>query len=139
MDYKLKHDRRAYQNERREHQRARINLAVTFHIESPEVLHKLLGKGEFEATTLDLSTAGLTLLTEWPIPMWAKIIMKIVLYKYDDKGIISVYEPIEVAGIVRSSFASGTNAYRLGVGFMHIRQENDELMSFVNARLRHPA
>jgi len=135
MYYRAQRDNRTFQNERRKSQRARINLAVTYHVEHPPLLSRLFGDSDLEATTIDLSESGMALLTEQFIPIFAKILLKIILYKYDEKGLISYYEPIEISGVVRSSFLSSNDAYRLGVSFTHIHQREDEFSTFMQSTL----
>ena len=130
--YRPQPDQRSFQSERRKHKRLQLGLSLFYRVEGPESVRALVGDREHEATTLDVSVGGIAFLTKQPLPVWTRLAMKIILYKYNETGLVSFNDPIEVIGVVRSSVFSEPNRYRLGACFTRINKDEEcEISRFV--------
>jgi c-di-GMP-binding flagellar brake protein YcgR len=128
---------RRWIGDRRRFQRLKVNLSVWYKIISPVYLQDLMGGKEIEAITVDLSRAGISLITDYRIPAWSVLSLKFILFKTDNEGLVSFSDPVEVIGEVRSSILLD-NHYRLGVCFKQIKTENgQEISNFVGSTYKH--
>jgi len=120
-------------NDRRRFQRLNVNLTVWYRIDTPLYLRNLLPEGDIEASMLDLSSGGMAFLAEYHIPAYTILVIKFVLFKTKNDGLVSVSEPIRIRGEVRSSIAMESGKYRLGVCFKDVSMENkSEITGFVH-------
>lgn len=126
-----------YRIDRRRHQRLRVDLTMFYEIEAPIDLCLAVGDREFEAKTFDLSEGGLSFLTEHYLPTDARILTKLILFEFDHTGLVKSYDPIEICGIVRSSFYTYDNQFRVGVSFEGIDESlKSRIADFVHSSLR---
>jgi len=85
---------------------------------------------------VDLSQGGISLITDYRIPVWSILDMKFILFKTDNEGLVSFSDPVEIIGEVRSSILLD-NHYRLGIRFKEIKTQNgQEITNFVETTLK---
>lgn len=124
-------------NDRRRFQRLRLNLTAWYRIESPLFLRNIFGDKEIEAITLDIGKGGISLITKNNIPVWATLIIKFILFKTDNEGLVSFSDPVEIIGEVRSNILLENNEYRLGICFKQIKKEDRyEIDDFVDSAVK---
>ena len=76
-------------------------------------------------------------LTEYDIPAWSTLLIRFYLFKSDESGGISLSNPVELIGEVRSNTISEFGEYRIGVCFNEIHGENKYVVSdFVESIVR---
>jgi len=126
---------RYWGKDRRRFQRLLLNLTIWYKVSGPEHLRAEFGEKDMEATTLDLSTAGLAFLSKHQIPVWSSLILKFIFFGSND-GSVNIVKPVEVEAGVKSSLPY-ENAFRLGVCYKDLDEERRcELLRFIGATLR---
>ncbi len=119
--------------DRRKFQRLKVNLSVWFELDEHFQLSSLASGQEVEATTLDLGCGGVAIASKYEVPVAARLRIRLRLFKTDDKGVITFYEPIEAVGRVRSSITLEQGLYRLGICFEEISVKDSlEIHHFVS-------
>ena len=123
--------------DRRRFQRLKVNLGVYYKVESPLSSTYITDNKEIEATTLNISSGGMAFLTRYDIPVWSTLLIRIYLFKGDEFGLVSLSNPIELIGEVRSNDISDFGEYRLGICFKKIHGENKHVIAdFVESIVR---
>ncbi len=118
--------------DRRKFQRLKVNLSVCFELDGNFQLSSLAKGQEVEATTLDLGCGGMAIASKYDVPVAAQLRIRFHLFKTDNKGITTFYEPIEAVGQVRSNIALEHGFYRLGICFEEISVKDSlEIHHFV--------
>jgi len=126
---------RYWGKDRRRFQRLLLNLTIWYKVSGPEHLRAEFGEKDMEATTLDLSTAGLAFLSKHQIPVWSSLILKFIFFGSND-GSVNIVKPVEVEAEVKSCLPY-ENAFRLGVCYKDLDEERRcELLRFIGATLR---
>jgi c-di-GMP-binding flagellar brake protein YcgR len=121
-------------SEQRRFKRVKINLSVVFRLARPAAIRLLVGNKEIRATMLDLSEAGLSMLTNYDIPKSTALLIKFTLFKVDNDD-VSFYGPLEIAGEVRYNMPLGGNEYRLGIFYKKIKpQDKIEIANFLKIK-----
>jgi c-di-GMP-binding flagellar brake protein YcgR len=121
--------------DKRRFKRLRVNLAVLFRIDKPLTVRLRVGNKEARATMVDLSPAGLSMLTTSNIPNGSVLLMKFTLFKIENDD-VSFYGPMEIIGEVRYNVPLTGKEYRLGISFKHIsQQDKQEIAGFVQSRV----
>jgi c-di-GMP-binding flagellar brake protein YcgR len=122
--------------DRRRFQRLALNIAVTYSIKEPLVARIVIGDMDIQAHMLDLTQAGLAIVTNHNVPIETIISLSFDLAKVNEKGIASLYETIKAAGEVRSNIKLRADEYRLGICFIAINeQDKTRIAEFVNMAL----
>jgi len=123
---------RLWGSDRRRFSRLSVNLTVLFRVDSPLHVRNMVGDREIEAATVDLSSGGMSFLTEYNIPVWTTLSLKFKLFKLSSSGMFSFHAPVQVFAEVRSSVLLESGRYRLGLCFTEVRQEDKaRIASFV--------
>ncbi|MDD3345172.1 MAG: PilZ domain-containing protein [Candidatus Omnitrophica bacterium] len=126
---------RYWGKDRRRFQRLLLNLTIWYRVSSPEYLKLRFGDRDMEATTIDLSTIGLSFLSEHKIPIWSKLLLKFIFFG-SGSGALHIVKPVEVEAEVKTCLPC-EDRYRLGVCFKSLDQERrSQLSRFVGASLR---
>ena len=115
--------------DRRRFQRLKVNLSVYFKIENPFSHRYLTEDKEIEATMLNISSGGMAFLTRVDIPIWSTLLIRMYLFKGNETGLVSLSNPVELVGEVRSNVPSEFGEYRLGICFKEIHGENKYAVS----------
>ena len=118
-----------YRTERRRFQRLRVNLSVLYHIEGPEHVREILADREFEGNTLDLSEGGMALLAWHYLPVDTELLLKIVIFESDHRGLVSFYDAVKLTGHVRSVIPAENDEYRLGICFDNVSVKKRQILS----------
>lgn len=124
--------------DRRRFQRLKINISVWYSLDSHYQLFSMESGRDYEATTIDLSEAGVALAVKHDIPVSAALIIKFRLFKTERQGIVRFFAPLEVAGQVRSNTLLENSEHRLGVYFKEIEKETKEEISDFISLARRP-
>jgi len=120
--------------ERRRSQRLKVYLTVFYKVEEPDYARRYYGDSEREAKTLDLSEAGMALLTRTGIPCGTKLFLRFFMFYYSGRASVNFQHPIEVHGEVRSCLAEENDNYRIGVCFDGIGNEyKTEIDDFIKS------
>jgi hypothetical protein len=126
---------RHWGQDRRRFQRFLLNLTIWYKVHSPEHLRSRLGDGDIEATTLNLNQAGLAFVSKHHIPVWSKLIFKLIFFG-SNEGNVHIKRPVEILGEVRSCLPYDEE-FRLGVFFKDMDdQVKKELTNFIEAIAR---
>ena len=125
--------------DKRKFSRLRVNLSVAYRVDKPLTVRMVVGNKEIRATMLDLSEGGLSLLTNYNIPLGTMLLIKFTLFQVEAED-VSFYGPMEIVGEVIYNIALGGNEYRLGICFKLIdKQDKNEISKFVrNTKLPQP-
>ena len=123
-------------NDRRRFQRLDLTFSVIYRVLRPLETRIRFGDIETEATTLDIGSGGMALLTDRSIPISTILHLRFCLFRMDRFGNTIVYRPLQVNAQVRSKFTH-EKGYRLGVTFLKkdsdTREELIELTRCVNS------
>jgi c-di-GMP-binding flagellar brake protein YcgR len=115
----------------RKFRRLRVNLSVIYRIDRPSSVRMLIGNREIRATMLDLSEGGLSLLTNYNIPVQSVLLLKFTLFKVENDD-VSFYGPMSIDADVRYNIPLGGDEYRVGVRFIKIKnQDKFEIANFI--------
>jgi len=122
--------------ERRKSPRLRLRLAVVYQINKPLSVRMQVGDKEILSTALDLSEGGISITTNYNIPLQTELLIKFTLFKVDEDSRVSFYGPMEIIGEVRSNTPIEKNAHRLGICFVKIdEKDRAEIVNFVKVAL----
>ncbi len=117
--------RRPFLSDQRKFQRYQCNLSVWCKVQEPYDVRMHFGDKEIEAIALNLSEAGVGLLSEHRIPKYSVISLTIVMFKGNSSGEVRGERPLIVKGTVcYSQPAEEENKYRLGVCFTDMPNES---------------
>jgi len=118
--------------DRRRFQRLKVNLSVWLELDGHFQLSCLAKGQEVEAAALDLGCGGIAIACKYDIPVAALLRIRFHLFKTDNKGTVTFYEPVEAIGQVRSNIILEPGLYRLGVCFEEISVKDSlEIHHFV--------
>lgn len=124
------------QGDQRKFERRSINITITYQIDKPLHVKVKFGDEEIEATTLDLSEAGMAIVTQNDIPVSTLINIEFMIHESDQQTNFTLYKSIKVKGEVKSNNFLAENKHRLGIHFRQIEDEDKkELARFVNLGL----
>ena len=110
--------------DRRRFQRLKVNLGLYFKIEGPLTSRYITGDKEVEATMLNISAGGVAFLTRYDLPVWSDLLIRLYLFKSNYSGAISLSNPVEILGQVRSNIITEFQEHRIGVCFKEVRGNN---------------
>ncbi|MCU0666559.1 MAG: PilZ domain-containing protein [Candidatus Omnitrophica bacterium] len=116
----------SHSSDRRRFQRLNMNLSVFYRVQSPLDLKIGTGDREFEATTLDISPAGMAFLSKYNLPEKSCLSMKLVLFQVRRDGMVDFNDPVEMTAQVRSCVSYAGGDYRVGVSFNEINTNSQE-------------
>ena len=109
--------------ERRDTPRVKIDFFVSYKVNRPTEANMWIGNKEVAAQMIDLSEAGMAILTNYQIPASTILSIRFTLMNlYSDKG--ERIRTIEIAGEVRYNKLLEGNEYRLGISFTQINEED---------------
>jgi len=112
----------AYQGiERRSHKRVRVNCTVIYRLNEPSSTRFMVHGEDIQAKMLDISQAGMALVTDYDIPVQTQLSLRFTLLKVD-KEIVSFSGPVEVTGEVKSNVPLQKDEHRLGIYFTKVKK-----------------
>ncbi|KPK98772.1 MAG: hypothetical protein AMJ95_02690 [Omnitrophica WOR_2 bacterium SM23_72] len=112
----------AYQGiERRSHKRVRVNCTVIYRLHEPSSTRFMVHGEDIKARMLDISQAGMAMVTNYDIPVQTQLSLRFTLLKVD-KEIVSFSGPVEVAGEVKSNVPLQKDEHRLGIYFTKVKK-----------------
>ena len=76
---------------------------------------------DIKARMLDISQAGMAMVTNYDIPVQTQLSLRFTLLKVD-KEIVSFSGPVEVAGEVKSNVPLQKDEHRLGIYFTKVKK-----------------
>ncbi len=113
--------------ERRRFERIPVDLTLTYRVHEPLKIRMLIGEREIEAEISDLSEAGMSVVSNYNIPISTILLMKFTLININaDKEDRKI---IHIIGEVRYNILLGQAGHRLGISFTDISKENKQAIS----------
>jgi len=110
--------------ERRRHKRLRVDFTLIYNVGEPITLRLFIGWDlQIDALMIDLSEAGLAILSSYDIPIATVLNIKFTLINSNvdpEKRVRSM----EITGKVCSNTQAETGEYRLGIIFQNIKEED---------------
>ena len=117
--------------ERRRFKRFKVKLTVLFRKDAAVEARLRAGDQESEATMIDLSEGGVSILTGADIAEGTRLWIKFTLTRAENEG-INFYGSIELSGEVRNKISIG-HGYRLGIFFQKVDEKSrKEITDFLN-------
>ncbi len=117
--------------ERRKYKRHKVKLTVMFRKDASIEARLRLGEQESEATMIDLSEGGVSILAGADIPEGTPLWIKFTLARTEKEG-VNFYGSVELSGEVRDKIAIG-HGYRLGIAFKKVDETcRKEIIDFLN-------
>lgn len=126
-------DRTYSGKERRKFKRLKLKFTITviFRKDEPLGVRIRNGKKEYEATMLDISEGGMSILTDINIPPSTILWIRFTL-AHGDKERIDFFGTMEIKGEVRYSSLAKPGFYRLGICFLDISEnERNQITNFM--------
>jgi len=114
--------------ERRQFKRSRVNFIITYRVNRPPEVIMVVGHKEIHAIMLDLSEAGLAILTRYNLPVSAILLMKFTLinpHAFGDSRI----RRMEILGEVRNNSLIQEKERRIGILFIQIDKEDKQAIA----------
>ncbi|MBU0503428.1 MAG: PilZ domain-containing protein [Candidatus Omnitrophota bacterium] len=125
--------------ERRGHKRVPVNFIIRYHIRKPLEVVMLIGNMEVNAVMIDLCESGMSLITDYDIPVGTELSLKFTLvntYTWDQSRRNKV---IEVLGCVADVIPIG-KSNRLGISFTELSKQHAVIIAdFVKLVFQSPA
>jgi c-di-GMP-binding flagellar brake protein YcgR len=121
--------------DRRKFKRLKVSFIVFYKVDSPLHVRMLIGDREVNAIMLDLSESGMAILTNYKMPESALLSIKFILV--NEKTISKErVKSMAIKGLVRYSVLAEKRAYRLGIYFTDITEDDREaIANFVRMTL----
>jgi len=98
-----------------------MNCTVVYRINEPSSTRFMVHGEDIKARMLDISQAGMALVTEYDIPVATQLSLRFTMLKVD-KEIVNFSGPVEVAGEVKSNIPAENNEHRLGIYFTKVKK-----------------
>ena len=114
--------------ERRKYSRLKVNFLVIYNVRQPVEIIMIVGDKLKTALMSDLSESGMSILTNFDIPVSTILQIKFTLINTavsDDKRIKSM----EMSGEVRNNTLNDKRIHRLGILFKHISEKDKKAIS----------
>ncbi len=109
--------------EKRNHKRLRMNCTVIYRLNEPVSTRVMMAGKDVQAQMLDISSNGLSMVTDYDIPIDTILNMRFTLLKVN-KELVNLSGPVEITGRVRSNVALQDSNHRLGIFFQRMRRIN---------------
>ena len=117
-------------NDRRKFRRVRINLTIIYRVDEPLSARLVVGGKETEASMVDLSEGGMSILTNYNLAASTVILIRFTLFKVDRRD-VSFYGPVEIRGEVRYCTELSKREYRLGICFTKIEEKHPLILFYL--------
>ncbi len=112
----------AYQGiERRSHKRVKMNCTVICRLNEPASARFMVHGEDIKAKMVDISHAGMAMVTDYDIPVQTELSLRFTLLKVDEK-IVNFSGPVEVTGQVKSNVPLQKDEHRLGIYFTRVKR-----------------
>jgi c-di-GMP-binding flagellar brake protein YcgR len=108
--------------DRRKNKRVRVSLSVIYRVNEPVTVRLLTANKEIKAIMLDLSPEGMSISTDYEIPVATILVMRFSLFKVEKED-VSFYGPVEITGEVKYNNKED-GQMRLGIEFVKIDEED---------------
>ena len=121
---------------RRKFERIPVTFAVFYRVNSPLHIRMQVGDKEVDALAIDISEGGMALLTNYEIPASTIVTVKFIIV--NDKAVSAAKRSrsINVQGEVRYSSLTNRKAYRLGVKFIDLSDDDREFIGEFTKRFK---
>ncbi len=115
------------EKERRAHKRAKVNFTLVYQVDRPFGFRMMIGGRRIDALMLDISEAGMSILTDYDLPVAAELSMNFTLigaHPYDQSRSVTM----EVKGEVRYNILLKKNERREGILFTKIDDKDKAII-----------
>ncbi len=120
--------------EYRRSRRIKVNLSVIYRMAQPAAIRLLIKNKEVTASMLDLSDGGISVLTNYDIPVSTALLIKFTLFNIENND-VCFYGPMNIEGEVRYNMPLGGREYRLGIHFNKINtRDKTEIINFIKTQ-----
>lgn len=118
--------------ERRQYKRVRARFIVTYKVNEPLETALIINRRQISAIMLDLSEAGMALVTGIDIPAHSAMLMNFTLINTAALNEEEKLRTMDITGQVCYALRFSKNEYRLGIRFTHINADDKAaITSFV--------
>ena len=98
-----------------------MNCTVICRLNEPTSTRFMVRGEDIKAQMLDISSAGMALVTNYDIPVQTELSLRFTLLKVD-KEIVNLSGPVEVMGEVKSNVPMEKDEHRLGIYFTRVKK-----------------
>ncbi len=109
--------------ERRNFKRVKVNLIVVYREDAPLDVHIRASGVDYQASMVDISEGGMSILTEANIAVSTTLWIKFSLLDRKDKG-VDFYGTMELKGKVLSNILLEGDTHRLGIQFFSVEEKD---------------
>ena len=113
--------------ERRRFERIPVDLTITYKVHESLKIKMVVGEREIEAEVSDLSEGGMSIVTNYDIPISSILLMTFSLVTIKDGG--QDRKAVTATGEVRYNILLGQAGHRLGISFSEISKDDKETIS----------
>jgi len=110
--------------ERRRAKRVNATFIVVYKVGSPLQVRILVENKDINAIMLNLSEAGMSILTNYDIPVSTLLLMKFILINENAVLDKERVRPMQIAGDVRYNIQGERDECRLGICFTQVSEED---------------
>ena len=115
-------------DDRRRSKRVKAEFIVTYKVDSPAEVVMRIGGREINAIMLNLSDAGMAVLTKYKIPALTVVLIEFTLIDLNANGEDRV-KSMDVLGEVRHNVLLEPDEYQLGISFSQISEKDKSALS----------
>jgi len=115
--------------DRRKFKRLQVSFIVFYKVDSPLHVRMLIGEREVNAIMLDLSESGMGILTNYKMPESTLLSIKFILVNERTISKERV-RSMEIKGQVRYSALAEKGAYRIGIHFTDISEDDRDAIAY---------
>lgn len=117
-------DQKAKGPDKRKFARADASFAIFYNVLSPFEERLNFGEKEKNAIANNLSEGGLSLYTDYPIPVGTTVAMKFRLWNQAGRGDEGSSRKCHVRGEARVCVRTGKKSYNVGISFVDLSRED---------------
>ncbi|MFH1478321.1 MAG: PilZ domain-containing protein [Candidatus Omnitrophota bacterium] len=115
--------------EKRQFRRLKVNFIVYYAVDRPIELRMIVDDKEVSALMLDLSQAGMAILTNHNIPVSTILSIKFTLINNAISNIGEKIKKVNILGEVKNNIAISKSDYRLGILFKDADKKDRSIIS----------
>lgn len=115
--------------ERRQFRRVAVSFLVIYKVNTPLIVRMEIGDKLIDAVALDLSVGGIAVLTNYDLPQTASVSVRFTILNETALRSQDRYRSIQVEGDVRYSVLTKDKAFRVGVRFFGLSQEEKSFIA----------
>ena len=113
--------------ERRKFERVAASFIITYQIDKPLMMRLIVGKRQASALMLDVSEGGMSIITDYDIPVSTVLLIKFTLINVN-VGKNERVTSMDVTGEVRYNILSKKNEHKLGIRFIRIDAKSRQVI-----------